>query len=89
MIDKSSTSLTFTWDTPRCRDRGGEITSFYYQLKGLNTTTMEGNVTDNMVVLLDLTPSTEYAFQVSATTSVGRGPFTAEIEITTDDLGNV
>ena len=89
MIDKSSTSLTFTWDTPRCRDRGGEITSFYYQLTSLNTTTMEGNTTDNMVVMSDLIPSTEYAFQVSATTSVGRGPFTAEIAITTDDLGNV
>ena len=74
IYDKTSNSITFTWDQPQCGERGGEIISYTYHLISSNGTT-SSSTSDTMMTFKRLQPSIAYSFYVAASNAQGRGPF--------------
>ncbi|PIK35162.1 fibronectin type III domain protein [Apostichopus japonicus] len=78
LSDTTSTSAKFTWDTVNCPDTNGEITGYRYRLT-LNGEAVEKETTIWQVVFNDLTPRTNYTFNVQGGTSAGFGPWSDDI----------
>ena len=91
MKARTENTLTLSWEPPKCGDRGGEMTSFNYQLINLNDTSepIKGSTTSNVITLTDLEPMHMYEFEVAAETGVGRGPYSTSLAYNTLDEGMV
>nr|XP_054764447.1 angiopoietin-1 receptor-like [Lytechinus pictus] len=77
------TRMSFAWQPPPVDQRNGLIIVYecsvtYVTESGVYQSDVE-NVTDTEVTLRHLIPNMKYSFKVRAYTSVGPGPFTAEI----------
>ena len=85
MKARTENTLTLSWEPPKCGDRGGEMTSFNYQLINLNDTSepIKGSTTSNVITLTDLEPMHMYEFEVAAETGVGRGPYSTSLAYNT------
>ena len=95
VINESSTAIDLMWGEVPLMDRRGIITEYnirYRQLtfrKALHyywtyLTVPASNITARLTGLHEFTT---YYMQISAATSVGSGPFSEELNITTDEDG--
>ena len=89
--NRSSHSLTFTWQTPKCGNRNGPITNYSYTLLGpINQRTRNGSIpaSENYteVILDNLIPSSTYVFSVKAMNYDMSGEF-GKIEASTTRAG--
>ena len=89
--NRSSHSLTFTWQTPECGNRNGPIKNYSYTLLGpINKQTRNGSTpaSENYTeVILDyLIPSSTYVFSVKAMNNDLSGVY-KEIEANTTRAG--
>ena len=90
----SSTSIQVSWVAPNAADQNGAVTVYtvYYQAVGANvhdgTLKQQAVVAPlNETVLTGLEEYVEYNISVSASTSVGEGPFSASIVVRTAEAG--
>jgi len=83
MVNKTSRSITVTWEPITCVHRNGNITS-YAIMFGRETRNM---TSDRMFHADELIPYTNYSFQVAGVNSQGMGPFTNAKSITTEEDG--
>ena len=90
----SSTSIQVSWVAPSAADQNGAVTVYtvYYQAVGANI--HDGRLKQqavvaplNETVLTGLEEYVEYNISVSASTSVGEGPFSASIVVRTAEAG--
>ena len=74
--------MTFTWNEPPCGDRNTVITGYTYSFieGGRSKRAVEDETTtDTTVSIEDLTPYTDYIFNISANTDAGIGVETTMI----------
>ena len=62
--------ISYSWEQPPCGQRNGVIREYAYSISSGG----EGVINGNSVMIYPLDPCTEYAFAVSAVTSMGAGP---------------
>ncbi|PIK47208.1 putative receptor-type tyrosine-protein phosphatase F [Apostichopus japonicus] len=74
--ETTSTSATLSWRRVSCPHTNGEITGYRYQLSLNGEVVQEETTQSRMVVINDLTPGTNYKFNVQGGTSAGFGPLT-------------
>ena len=86
----SSTSIYVTWDVVPPIDQNGIITMYevvYQPLETFNgiisTQTMNVSGTEMSVILIELQEFVNYTISVRAYTSVGAGPYSNEVTVTT------
>ena len=90
----SSTSIQVSWEAPSAADQNGALTEYtvYYQAVGDNfndgTPKQKAVVAPlSQVLLTGLEEYVEYNISVSASTSVGEGPFSVSIIVRTAEAG--
>ena len=90
----SSTSIQVSWEAPSAADQNGALTEYtvYYQAIGGNfndgTPKQKAVVAPwSQVFLTGLEEYVEYNISVSASTSVGEGPFSVSIIVRTAEAG--
>ena len=76
-----------TWDTIKCIERNGIITGYTVVFQDRGGANVPGNTVNRTFSATELTPFTNYTFQVAGVNDVGTGPFTNIITITTDEDG--
>ena len=76
-----------TWDTIECIERNGIITGYTVVFQEQGGANVSGNTVDRTFSATELTPFTNYTFQVAGVNDVGTGPLTNIITITTDEDG--
>ena len=81
----SHSSVRLFWSAPLLRDRNGDITGYSIQVLTTDNTTYSTHedVEERKLTVESLKEHTSYMFQVSAMTSVGRGPYKAHGPVTT------
>ena len=85
----SSTSIRLTWDTPARNLQNGYIVEYRVRVTEKNTgRASTSTVTDRSLTLTSLHPYYIYLFSVAAVT-VGIGPYSIAINITTDEDGEI
>jgi hypothetical protein len=88
---KLERSASFTWKTVECSQRHGAITTYEYELLGMdNWAKLErqiANITDTQVTVEGLTPYTKYVMRVKAYNSAGGSPNTENLELQTAKAG--
>ena len=82
-----SRSITVTWDTIECIECNGIITGYTVVFQEQGGANVPGNTVDRTFSATELTPFTNYTFQVAGVNDIGTGPFTDIITITTDEEG--
>ena len=84
-IVTGTTSVKFYWQPPPIDDHNGILS--YYQLRivdeSFNLTDITVNTTNMSYITDTLEEYIHYSCQVAAATDVGIGPFSAPVEITT------
>ena len=83
----TSRSITVTWDTIECIERNGILTGYTVVFQEPGWANVSSNTVDRTFSATELTPFTNYTFQVAGVNDVGTGPFTDIITITTDEGG--
>ncbi|XP_071844274.1 phosphatidylinositol phosphatase PTPRQ-like isoform X3 [Apostichopus japonicus] len=83
--ETTSTSATLSWRRVSCPHTNGEITGYRYQLSLNGEVVQEETTQSRMVVINDLTPGTNYKFNVQGGTSAGFGPLTDDFFFETTD----
>jgi len=87
MVNKTSRSITVTWEPIACIHRNGpRITSYAVMFGPLGRET-RNMTSDRMFHAEELIPNTNYSFQVAGVNSQGDGPFTNASIITTEKEG--
>ena len=84
----TSTSVSLEWDALSPPDRNGMITGYllhYVRLNTGNVVSVHSPTTD--AVIYQLVPHTAYTFYVAARTTVGIGPFSTHLQVTTAESG--
>ncbi|XP_071844275.1 protein sidekick-1-like [Apostichopus japonicus] len=81
----ASTSSTLSWRKVFCPHTNGEITGYRYQLTLNGEVVQEETTQSRMVVFNDLTPGTNYTFNVQGGTSAGFGPLTDDFFFVTTE----
>ena len=76
-----------TWNTIECIESNGIITGYTVVFQEQGGVNVPGNTVDRTFSATELTPFTNYTFQVAGVNDVGTGPFTDIITITTDEDG--
>lgn len=83
----SSTSIRLTWNTPARNLQNGYIVEYRVRVTETNTgMASTSTVTDTSLILVSLHPYYIYSCSVAAVT-VGIGPYSVAINITTDEDG--
>ena len=82
-----SRSIMVTWNTIECSERNGIITSYTVVFQEQGGANVPGNTVDRTFSATELTPFTNYTFQVAGVNNVATGPLTDMITITTDEAG--
>ena len=77
-----------TWDTIECIERNGIITGYTVVFQEQGGANVPGNTVDRTFSAGELTPGTNYIFQVAGVNDVGTGPFINVITITTCEDGS-
>ena len=75
-----------TWDTIECIERNGIITGYTVVFQEQGGANVPGNTVDMTFSATELTPFTNYTFQVVGVNDAGTGPF-AVLTITTAEDG--
>ena len=81
-----------TWGTIECIERNGIITGYtvVFQLEQGGANVLgNGNIVGRTFSATELTPFTNYTFQVAGINDVGTGPDTDMITITIDEEGEL
>ena len=73
-----------TWDTIECIERNGIITNYTVVFQEQDGADVTSNTT---FIAEELTPYTNYTFQVAGVNDAGMGPFTDEITVMTAEDG--
>ncbi|XP_037094696.1 tyrosine-protein phosphatase Lar-like [Pollicipes pollicipes] len=78
--------VAFTWDPPRSDQRNGKITGYSVQFhkKGNLDHVERMHPNDTKVVFAKLEENTAYVFRARANTSVGAGPWSAPVSVSTE-----
>ena len=76
-----------TWDTIECIESNGIITGYTVEFQKQGGANVPCNTVDRTFSATELTPFTNYTFQVAGVNDVGTGPFTDIITITTSEDG--
>ena len=86
----TSTSITVVWEEINCSDRNGRITSYdvIYGVLG-EVMMMRSGISGRSFTTDEITPFTNYTFQVRGVNSVDSGPYSDLIIITTSEAGNL
>ena len=81
----TANSITVQWGEVPCLDRNGEITGYTVEvtLSGMVVRTENVDGSSRVGTVSGLNPSTAYTVTVAAVNSVGTGPFSVSISITT------
>ena len=82
----TANTITVQWGEVPCMDRNGEITGYTVEVTLSGMIVATENVDDGSArrdTVSGLNPSTEYTVTVAAVNSVGAGPFSDGISITT------
>ena len=79
----SSRSITVNWTEIPCIQRNGRIIEYEVEFEPLR----EGNISGRSFTANELTPFTNYTFQVRGVNSAGSGPYSDLINITTSEEG--
>lgn len=89
VAERSSSSLTLVWEEPSSELRNGIITSYFGILTELPDLVHVTNITTSTagVEIGELSPHTDYVFQVAAINRIGTGPFSATNFISTAEDG--
>ena len=88
VVGINSTSITLSWNAPSAEEQNGIIRYYYIIVTDVSTGNASSHVTSlqEEVTLIDLTPYTDYDIAIAAYT-IGEGPYSASISITTDEDG--
>ena len=81
----SSRSITVNWNEIPCVQSNGMIIRYKVEFGP----SAEGTISGRSFTANGLTPFTNYTFQVHGVTSVGPGPYSDLITITTSEEGNL
>jgi len=86
----SSRSAVLSWIPPLIEEQNGIIISYTVRVVAVESGADFQVLSASTGVRIDtLEPNTMYDFSVAAMTSVGRGPFTSIVNITTPQEGNI
>ena len=87
MTSIASSSITLVWALPPPEDHNGAIIGYTVNVQRVGDAAVQhqSTVTDFTVTSLDA--HTSYVVSVAAQTSVGMGPFTSEVQVTTLEDG--
>lgn len=84
----TSSSITLAWASPPPEDRNGAVVSYTVNIQTVaGDATMQHQSTDTEFTITSLDAHTSYAVSVAAQTSIGTGPFTSEVQVTTMEDG--
>ena len=84
---QSSTGVFIQWSPPQTSDTNGIIRSYTVILVNTRTGTVASySATNTNINITNLSPHTEYRYNVSATT-VSAGPFSSSMTFTTPEAG--
>ena len=87
-VPESSTSVTMTWTPPAIENQNGIITGYVINITAMNTQeTFQLLVTNNTLYIDTLAPFTTYVCIIAAHTSVGLGPYSTALIVTTHEDG--
>ena len=89
-VPESSTSMTMTWTPPAIENQNGIITGYVINMTAMNTQeTFQLIVTNNTLYIHvdSLVPFTTYVCVIAAHTSVGLGPYSTAVFVTTHEDG--
>ena len=81
----SSRSITVNWNEIPCIQRNGRIIRYEVEFEPSG----EGTISGRSFTADELTPFTNHTFQVRGVNSVGSGPYSDLIFITTSEAGNL
>ena len=85
---ESPRSISFSWDTPRVEEQNGQITSYTLNITETGSgVTIQRIVpsTQTTVTVSALLPFTSYDCLIAASTSIGLGPFSTILSVTTPE----
>ena len=81
-------SIQINWQLPALSDRNGVITGYVIVVTSLETIiSQQFNTNSTTLTVPNLDPFSNYVCIVAATTAVGRGPFSAVINVQTLETG--
>ena len=85
----NSTAVIITWLAPVVDDQNGIITAYIVNvsLEDNDTVPLQYTTSSLSVMLVELYPFSTYIVFVAAETSVGRGPFSRSLRISTHEDG--
>ena len=83
----SSRSLQLTWESPTEISSNGPITGYTVVIVSDSGFFMEYMTIDTQLIIRDLSPFTTYVCSVAANTTIGQGPYTMNVSITTPEDG--
>ena len=87
-VPESSTSMTMTWTPPAIENQNGIITGYVINITAMNRLeTFQLLVASNTLYIDSLVPFTTYVCIIAAHTSVGLGPYSTAVFVTTDEDG--
>ena len=90
LTETSSRSVLVSWDLPLPENRNGEISGYTVTVQKTDTgETSHLSAIETSLTVQSLTPYNTYQFSVAASTSIGRGPFTSTISVTTLEDGKL
>ena len=82
----TSRSISVSWDAIDCIERNGNIDDYEVEFRRSDgSETTEGVVVGQTFTAIGLQFFTAYTFRVAGVNSAGRGPFTAAININTNE----
>ena len=77
-------SLTLDWDLPLLRDRNGPVINYGVNLTALEVPSVQIlAISRNRISIAGLHPYYTYSCKVQAKTSVGSGPYSTSVNVTT------
>ena len=85
-VSVTANSIIVQWGEVPCMDRNGEITGYIVEVTRSGMVVATENVNGGSArigTVSGLTPSTDYTVTVAAVNSVGTGPFSGDISMTT------
>ena len=85
----NSSSIEVTWDPPARNLQNGYIVEYRVRITETDTGTLSTRtVTDTSLTLTSLHPYYVYSFSLAAVT-VGIGPYSTAVNVTTDEAGKL
>ena len=87
-VANSSRSASFAWDPPLAEEQNGIIINYVVNVTAIETAEMFQLFSEtNSILVANLSPFTTYSCFISASTSIGNGPFSTIITLRTPEDG--